>query len=169
MAILWFETSQMEMETCREALTYTQRHSNAFGFTDLDKDSKWAQKGGNGMAESFILMKSEREGIMGWSLERRAGTSWSRASPEHLGDHREIAESRESQREELRTGWPEHCSGERGFFKNALWVHRTIQCLFGAHRIAHSSCPVNHQIAHRRKGDLRAPAGALNSAQCSVR
>jgi hypothetical protein len=39
----------------------------------------------------------------------------------------------------------------------------------GAHRTAHSSCPVNHRTAHRRRGSARAAAGAPDSAQCSVR
>jgi hypothetical protein len=34
---------------------------------------------------------------------------------------------------------------------------------------ANSSCPVNHRTAHRKRGILRAAAGAPDIAQCSVR
>jgi hypothetical protein len=45
----------------------------------------------------------------------------------------------------------------------------SLQCLSGAHWTAHSSCPVNHRTAHRKKNFERAAAGAPDIAQCSVR
>jgi hypothetical protein len=41
------------------------------------------------------------------------------------------------------------------FFKNELWAHRT----------AHSSCPVNHQTAHRRMSSC---ARGRCTGQCTV-
>jgi hypothetical protein len=41
----------------------------------------------------------------------------------------------------------------------------SLQCLSDAHRIAHSSCPVNHRTAHRRMEFERAAAGAPDIAQ----
>jgi hypothetical protein len=45
----------------------------------------------------------------------------------------------------------------------------SLQCLSGAHRTAHSSCPMNHWTAHRKMGSAHAAAGASDIAQCSVR
>jgi hypothetical protein len=56
----------------------------------------------------------------------------------------------------------------KDFLKPIMGTPDSLQCLSGAHRTAHNSCPVNHQTAHREKGDLRAPAGAPDSAKCSV-
>jgi hypothetical protein len=36
------------------------------------------------------------------------------------------------------------------FLKRDMGAPDSLQCLSGAHRIAHSSCPVNHQTAHRK-------------------
>jgi hypothetical protein len=37
------------------------------------------------------------------------------------------------------------------FLKRDMGAPDSIQCLSGAHRTAHSSCPVNHRTAHRKK------------------
>jgi hypothetical protein len=60
-------------------------------------------------------------------------------------------------------------SGWGDFLKRDMGTPDSLQCLSGAHRTAHSSCPVNHRTAHRKRGILRAAAGAPDSAQCSVR
>jgi hypothetical protein len=44
----------------------------------------------------------------------------------------------------LRAGGP--------FLKRDMGAPDSLQCLSGAHRTAHSSCPVNHRTAHRRIG-----------------
>jgi hypothetical protein len=36
----------------------------------------------------------------------------------------------------------------------------SLQCLSGPHRTAHSSCPMNHQTAHSRKGICARATGA---------
>jgi hypothetical protein len=56
-----------------------------------------------------------------------------------------------------------------GFLKREMGTPDSLQWLSGAHRTAHSSCPVNHRTAHRKRGILRAAAGAPDIAQCSVR
>jgi hypothetical protein len=58
---------------------------------------------------------------------------------------------------------------EADFLKHDMGAPDSLQCLSGAHRTAHSSCPVNHRTAHRKKDLKRAAAGAPDSAQCSVR
>jgi len=55
------------------------------------------------------------------------------------------------------------------FLKREMGTPDSLQWLSGAHRTAHSSCPVNHRTAHRKRGILRAAAGAPDIAQCSVR
>jgi hypothetical protein len=58
----------------------------------------------------------------------------------------------------------------KGFFKKPnMGAPDSVQCLSGAHRTAHSSCPVNHRTAHRKMEFQRAAAGAPDIAQCSVR
>jgi hypothetical protein len=58
---------------------------------------------------------------------------------------------------------------EAVFLKREMGTPDSLQCLSGAHRTAHSSCPVNHRTAHRKRGILRVAAGAPDIAQCSVR
>jgi hypothetical protein len=36
------------------------------------------------------------------------------------------------------------------FLKRDMGAPDSLQCLSGAHRTAHSSCPVNHRTAHRK-------------------
>jgi hypothetical protein len=55
------------------------------------------------------------------------------------------------------------------FLKRDMGAPDSLQCLSGAHRTAHSSCPVNHRTTHRKMDFERAAAGAPDSAQCSVR
>jgi hypothetical protein len=55
------------------------------------------------------------------------------------------------------------------FLKRDMGTPDSLQCLSGAHRTAHSRCPVNHRTAHRKRGTSRAAAGAPDIAQCSVR
>lgn len=47
---------------------------------------------------------------------------------------------------------PGHGLGQRGIFfkKRSMGAPDSLQCLSGAHRTAHSSCPVNHRTAHRK-------------------
>jgi hypothetical protein len=58
---------------------------------------------------------------------------------------------------------------ETFFLKRNMGAPDSLQCLSSAHRIAHSSCPVNHQTVHRKMGSTRAAAGAPYIAQWSVR
>jgi hypothetical protein len=38
------------------------------------------------------------------------------------------------------------------FLKREMGTPDSLQCMSGAHRTAHSSCPVNHRTAHRQMG-----------------
>jgi hypothetical protein len=40
---------------------------------------------------------------------------------------------------------------EAFFLKRDMGAPDSLQCLSGAHRTAHSSCPVNHRTAHRKR------------------
>jgi hypothetical protein len=57
-------------------------------------------------------------------------------------------------------------SGWRLFLKHIMGAPDSLQCLSGAHRTAHSSCPVNHLTTHRRKGSAR--GGDWCIGQCTV-
>ena len=74
--------------------------------------------------------------------------------PERSPDYRK-AETRRLETESLRLGeemrqspWLGRAGG--GFLKREMGTPDSLQCLSGAHRTAHSSCPVNHRTAHRK-------------------
>jgi hypothetical protein len=83
-----------------------------------------------------------------------------------LGIAREL-EGAGAGREMRQSPWLGRAGGD--FLKREMGTPDSLQCLSGAHRTAHSSCPVNHRTAHRKRGILRAAAGAPDIAQCSVR
>jgi hypothetical protein len=55
-------------------------------------------------------------------------------------------------------------SSRKSFLKRIMGAPDSLQCLFGAHRTAHSSYPVNHRTTQCRKGICVRPAGAPDSA-----
>jgi hypothetical protein len=84
-------------------------------------------------------------------------------SPEPSGDGgrrwREFAgggEENRQRKESTGAGWEKRglWLGRAGgrFLKREMGTPDSLQCLSGAHRTAHSSCPVNHQTAHRKNG-----------------
>jgi hypothetical protein len=82
---------------------------------------------------------------------------------------RGVARGAERQRAKKEKGASSSVAGWRSFLKRVMDALDSLQCLSGAHRTAHSSCPVNHRTAHSRRGICTRAAGAPNSAQCSVR
>jgi hypothetical protein len=132
-----------------------------------------AQRGGRGGFTGG--MSSERRGerereedthqrgkhehrIAGGSPERnsRRQRDWIASeieSREHRGRRKPLARSR--------------AGGD--FLKRDMGAPDSLHCLSGAHRTTHSSCPVNHRTAHRKKDLKRVAAGAPDIAQCSVR
>jgi hypothetical protein len=52
------------------------------------------------------------------------------------------------------------------FKKRDMGAPDSLQCLSGAHRTAHSRCPVNHRTAHRKKGFLA--RGCRCTGHCTV-
>jgi hypothetical protein len=77
---------------------------------------------------------------------------------------------RAEKRQRTEKEWPLAQLGlEADFLKRDVGAPDSLQCMYGAHRTAHSSCPVNHRIAHRKMEFERAAAGAPDIAQCSVR
>jgi hypothetical protein len=47
--------------------------------------------------------------------------------------------------------------GKEFFKKRFMVTPDSLQCMSGAHRTAHSSCPVNHRIEKLRTGSARSP------------
>ena len=73
---------------------------------------------------------------------------------EEIAGEEKVASSRQTQRarrqgEEL-TSLARLGRAGGGFLKREMGTPDSLQCLSGAHRTAHSSCPVNHRTAHRR-------------------
>jgi hypothetical protein len=118
-------------------------------------------KGGKIELHCILVREQERKGEeRGEQLTERGGENERRhrvagESPPVRGDRRE-----ERNRQEQRAvgGW---LGNERGlwlgraggrFLKREMGTPDSLQCMSGAHRTAHSSCPVNHRTAHRRIG-----------------
>jgi hypothetical protein len=93
------------------------------------------------------------------------------SSPEREGEMHEVAvesvvagegegrrrRGRKRQRQREEAGRGEEVSlgsarAEKSFLKKkpSMGAPDSLQCLSGAHRTAHSSCPVNHRTAHRK-------------------
>jgi hypothetical protein len=70
------------------------------------------------------------------------------------GRRRREGDARETEREcagrEKMSLWL-GCGLEAFFLKRDMGAPDSLQCLSGAHGTAHSSCPVNHRTAHRKK------------------
>jgi hypothetical protein len=92
-----------------------------------------------------------------------AGARWSPVR----GGRRRGSGNRQRGREKLRKSALPRARAGKGFQKPDMGAPNSLQCLSGAHRTAHSSCPVNHRTAHRRMEFERAAAGAPDIAQCS--
>jgi hypothetical protein len=154
-----------------------EQHFSPHGFTELDKKLSWAQRGGKGV--HCPKKWRERGDIVKGGAHQRRGGRGAYAGEGHesktpsitAGEQREgvIARGAE-ERQRTENERPLAQLGlEADFLKHDMGAPDSLQCLSGAHRTAHSSCPVNHRTAHRKKDLKRAAAGAPDSAQCSVR
>jgi hypothetical protein len=156
---------------------HTETHIPQQGFTRFLRIWSFAQKREMGASAHQNRGRGElrRDGLL--TEEGRRGTR-GRRSPVGDGGRRwrEIAGGGAGvARETERTaggGVSEPLARSRAgglFLKRDMGAPDSLQCLSGAHRTAHSSCPVNHRTAHRKTDLLRAAAGAPDIAQCSVR
>jgi hypothetical protein len=149
----------------------TQMHLDQLISQNLHMDLIWSQTVGG----SFTAERQRERGkraVMSSPEKKRArevgALHWSRALVITGGEEasRQRAGDRDKHRKKMSgsgSGW------ERFFLKCFMCAPDSLQCLSGAHRTAHSSCPVNRRTAHTGKGDMCAPTGAPNNAQCSVR
>jgi hypothetical protein len=80
-----------------------------------------------------------------------AGAGWSPVG-EIAGDGEQTPETerKQAQQGERLSLWLGRAGGL--FLKRDMGAPDSLQCLSGAHRTAHSSCPVNHRTAHRKIG-----------------
>jgi hypothetical protein len=130
------------------------------GFTWIDKNSKGFGIGAKGGA--LPKRQKERQGRkQSCSPRGKKRGAQSHRSTAGDGGRRwgEIAGRGEiaKNREQLAAGWEiKEVSGPVGleafFLKRDMGAPDSLQCLSGAHRTAHSSCPVNHRTEHRKKG-----------------
>jgi hypothetical protein len=81
--------------------------------------------------------------------EAQDGVAGARPETVAAGGGRSPVESwnRQRQRDAGRGG---ELGLEALFLKRDMGAPDSLQCLAGAHRTAHSSCPVNHRTAHRK-------------------
>jgi hypothetical protein len=93
---------------------------------------------------------STSTGIAGGSPEHGRGTDRRRGG-EVVGEGWRSPETeRERQRTERSGCRPRAREGKVFLKKPDMGAPDSLQCLSGAHRTAHSNCPVNHRTAHRR-------------------
>jgi hypothetical protein len=118
------------------------------------------QKGGNGGVHSLENREREREKTeeeRRLLTERRGALARSpedrRRGGEIAGEGRIAGEREQLQRTESPEGKEPLARSRAGgcFLKRAMGAPDSLQCLSGAHQTAHSSCPVNHRTAHRKK------------------
>jgi hypothetical protein len=114
----------------------------------------------------------EREAEGRKEIAHRGGmrTSPGTRTPEHGGRRRgEVAggcwESPETVHWWKRMSLWLGCGLETFFLKRDMGAPDSLQCLSGAHRTAHSSCPVNHRTAHRKMDLAR---GCRCTGHCTV-
>jgi hypothetical protein len=130
-----------------------------FEFTEIHKNLKKAHKRRKRFTEIYWWHELRETGgkRRGYTPEREgemhldaAGGSPERNSRRRRGEKGSpVTESgAENRRNEAR---PRAREGKEFFLKTSMGAPDSLQCLSGAHRTAHSSCPVNHRTAHRRK------------------
>jgi hypothetical protein len=104
---------------------------------------------GGELRERWALLTEEgRRGARGRrSTVRDGGRRWWKIAGE--------GRNRQAQRETALAGRrSEPLARSRAgglFLKRDMGAPDSLQCVSGAHRTAHSSCPVNHRTAHRKK------------------
>jgi hypothetical protein len=111
------------------------------------------------------LTRGRRDERSGWRSPEHGRRRWTPVSREQ----RVVARKTERSQREIEKKVSSLASGWRRFFlKRDMGAPDSLQCMSGAHRTAHNSCPVNHRIAHKKMDFERAAAGAPDIAQCSV-
>jgi hypothetical protein len=118
-----------------------------------------------------IVREQWKEGEMDGLLTERERTSPGTRSLEHGGRRRgEVCRRRVPgiAREKALVEKNEPLARMRAgglFLKRDMGAPDSLQCLSGAHRTAHSSCPVNHRTAHRKMDLAR---GCRCTGHCTV-
>jgi hypothetical protein len=151
------KTLSKELITCRSVQgthRNTFHHLESLGFTgfeEIHKRWKWEP----------LLTRTEserelRERWMGCSPRGRgqAQAEHGRRSTVVAGEGRSPAGERESPERQRESAGNEPLARSRAgglFFKRDMGAPDSLQCMSGAHRTAHSSCPVSHRTAHRKK------------------
>jgi hypothetical protein len=165
------EALPKELGTCRGfngALGHTTMHWDSLHSLELIGIWNGRNRGGRKVA---LLLETEREEksreSWGFSLERSEEVT----DPPEL-DHRreqvaiEEGKSPESREEPERSEkWRSLARAGGLFLKHVMGAPNSLQCMSGAHQTTHSSCPVNHRTAHRRRGSC---ARGRCTGQCTV-
>jgi hypothetical protein len=138
---------------------HTETHKPQQGFTRFQEIWSVAQKG---EVRDYSSPEREGEENRGRGLLTEGGKErWPRL-PEHrrrwwppvVGERRRG--ERKSPGAEGKGNWQRENEPLARLLAGGLFLKRdmgapdSLQCLSGAHRTAHSSCPVNHRTAHRK-------------------
>jgi hypothetical protein len=135
----------------RDTHTTTWFHRNSQRFEICAKGGKkghhWAEserrEGGGGEGTAAHQREKGRAGTVSPEDRRRGG--------EIAGEGGNRLRPRGRQRTERKECLASGARGKSFFKKPDMGAPNSLQCLSGAHRTAHSSCPVNHRTMHRRK------------------
>jgi hypothetical protein len=130
----------------------------SIGFTGIHRFGRFA-KGGGELECHRNLQTESREIEQGESCSPRGrararspepgGDGW---PPVEIAGEGKVARRRElGGREKKQRLWLGSVGLGAVFLKREMGTPDSLQCLSGAHRTAHSSCPVNHRTAHRKK------------------
>jgi hypothetical protein len=126
------------------------------GFTGIHRFGRDVKRGGE---EANSTQGTEREknrgGVFCSPREGRRGGKVAGAPSEMMAAGGDRRRGGNRQRQRAAGGWEIKQSlwlGRAGghFLKREMGTPDSLQCLSGAHRTAHSSCPVNHRTAHRK-------------------
>jgi hypothetical protein len=121
------------------------------GFGILHKGWKWGSAQPREQRERED--RGRKEAAHRGALVEVAGEQWTpvrEIAGERVDRQREGANAENRELRGRKEALARSRAGGR-FLKRDMCVPDSLQCMSGEHRTAHSSCPVNHRTAHRRK------------------
>jgi hypothetical protein len=128
------------------------------GFMGFHRNLKDLQKGEKGGSSTVCQAENSREGERRSCSprgKRRRAQGHRSTAGEDGRRWRSSARGKSPDAESWAAGRRNRASGSARaggrFLKREMGTPDSLQWLSGAHRTAHSSCPVNHRTAHRKK------------------
>jgi hypothetical protein len=157
---LRYESPPEGARNLQECLRHTKEHKWPQGCTGFHRDLNFfctkERKGGSTASQHCLRTGEKGRGEScsprGKSTGEVAGAQRGRWPPVEIAGGGEIAAGQRAAGgwEIKQSLWLGRAGGR--FLKREMGTPDSLQCLSGAHRTAHSSCPVNHRTAHRKIG-----------------